>query len=301
MGVAFVTGMQGDDPTYFRVVATPKHYAVHSGPEPLRHGFNVDVSPHDLSDTYVPAFRDAITEAHAQSVMCAYNAVDGLPACASPMLLQEHLRKAWGFEGYVTSDCAAVADIATGHKVAPDFAHASAARREGRHRPRVRVRQERGVHGPGRGREAEPAQRGGGRHRRQAALHGPVPPGHVRPARLLRVRTPAHERGELARAPPAVAAGRAREPGAAEEQRACCRSGTRSARSPWSGRPPSSSRPCRATTTGRRRSRCSPSRASSSGSRRPPASSTPRARPSSRASRSPSRTPRSGRRTARKA
>jgi beta-glucosidase len=127
MAVAFVSGMQGDDPERFRVVSTPKHFAVHSGPEPLRHGFDVKVSPHDLEDTYLPAFRDAVTEAHAQSVMCAYNAVDGFPACASPMLLRDHLRGAWGFEGYVVSDCAAVADIATGHKFAPDFAHASAA------------------------------------------------------------------------------------------------------------------------------------------------------------------------------
>ena len=82
MAVAFVSGMQGDDPKYLRVVSTPKHYAVHSGPEPLRHGFNVDVSPHDLEDTYLPAFRAAVTGAHAQSVMCAYNAIDGAPACA---------------------------------------------------------------------------------------------------------------------------------------------------------------------------------------------------------------------------
>ena len=87
MGVAFVTGMQGNDPQHFRVVSTPKHYAVHSGPEPLRHGFNVDVSPHDLEDTYLPAFRATVTEAHAQSVMCAYNSIDGVPACASTMLL----------------------------------------------------------------------------------------------------------------------------------------------------------------------------------------------------------------------
>jgi beta-glucosidase len=127
MAVAFVAGMQGDDPRHFKVVSTPKHFAVHSGPEPLRHGFNVNVSAHDLEDTYLPAFRAAITEAHAQSVMCAYNAVDGFPACASPMLLQDHLRDDWRFDGYVVSDCAAVADIATGHKFAPDFAHASAA------------------------------------------------------------------------------------------------------------------------------------------------------------------------------
>jgi beta-glucosidase len=126
MGVAFVTGMQGTDPNYFRVVSTPKHYAVHSGPEPLRHGFNVDASPHDLEDTYLPAFRATVTEAHAQSVMCAYNAIDGAPACANTMLLKDHLRDAWKFDGYVVSDCAAVADINTGHHYAKDMAHAAA-------------------------------------------------------------------------------------------------------------------------------------------------------------------------------
>jgi beta-glucosidase len=126
MAVAFVTGMQGDDPRYFRVVSTPKHYAVHSGPEPTRHTVNVDVSPHDLEDTYLPAFRAAVTEAHAQSVMCAYNAIDGAPACANTMLLQQHLRDAWHFDGYVVSDCAAAADIFTGHHYAPDMAHAAA-------------------------------------------------------------------------------------------------------------------------------------------------------------------------------
>ncbi|HUB78816.1 MAG TPA: glycoside hydrolase family 3 C-terminal domain-containing protein [Bryobacteraceae bacterium] len=126
MGVAFVTGMQGNDPHYFRVVSTPKHYAVHSGPEPLRHRFNVDASPHDLEDTYLPAFRATVTEAHAQSVMCAYNAIDGTPACANAMLLRDHLREAWKFDGYVVSDCGAVADIDTGHHYAADFAHAAA-------------------------------------------------------------------------------------------------------------------------------------------------------------------------------
>jgi beta-glucosidase len=126
MAVAFVSGMQGNDPKYFKVVSTPKHFAVHSGPEPLRHSFNVNASPHDLEDTYLPAFRAAVTESNAQSVMCAYNAVDGVPACASSMLLQQHLRDDWHFNGYVVSDCAAVADIATGHKFAPDMAHAAA-------------------------------------------------------------------------------------------------------------------------------------------------------------------------------
>ena len=126
MAVAFVTGMQGDDPKYLRVVSTPKHYAVHSGPETTRHRANVDVSAHDLEDTYLPAFRAAVTEAHAQSVMCAYNAIDGAPACANTMLLKDHLRNDWHFDGYVVSDCAAVADVNTGHHFAPDMAHAAA-------------------------------------------------------------------------------------------------------------------------------------------------------------------------------
>ena len=127
MGVAFVTGMQGQDPKFFRVISTPKHYAVHSGPEPLRHRFNVDVSPHDLEDTYLPAFRASVTEGHAQSIMCAYNAIDGVPACANTMLLRDHLRNDWHFDGYVVSDCAAVADVNTGHHYSPDMAHAAAA------------------------------------------------------------------------------------------------------------------------------------------------------------------------------
>ncbi|HEX9105936.1 MAG TPA: glycoside hydrolase family 3 N-terminal domain-containing protein, partial [Longimicrobiales bacterium] len=128
MAVAFVSGMQGDDPKYLKVVSTPKHFAVHSGPEPARHRFDVPVTPHDLEDTYLPAFRAAVTEAHAQSVMCAYNAVLGAPACASPMLLEEHLRKDWGFDGYVTSDCGAIDDVSSpnGHHFAPDPVHAAA-------------------------------------------------------------------------------------------------------------------------------------------------------------------------------
>ncbi|HEY4355557.1 MAG TPA: glycoside hydrolase family 3 N-terminal domain-containing protein, partial [Acidobacteriaceae bacterium] len=92
LGVAFTRGLQGDDPKYLKLVATPKHYAVHSGPEQDRHHFNAQISDHDLEDTYLPAFRASITEAHAASIMCAYNAIDGKPACASEMLLQKHLR-----------------------------------------------------------------------------------------------------------------------------------------------------------------------------------------------------------------
>ena len=128
MGVAFVNGLQGDDPKYFRTIATPKHFAVHSGPESQRHEFNVDVTPHDLEDTYTPAFRATITESHADSAMCAYNAIDGVPACANTMLLGQHLRKAWNFQGFVTSDCGAIGDFysAHGHHFSPDAAHASA-------------------------------------------------------------------------------------------------------------------------------------------------------------------------------
>lgn len=127
MGVAFVTGMQGPDPDLPQVISTPKHFAVHSGPESTRHAANVFVSRHDLEDTYLPAFRAAVVEGRAGSIMCAYNRIDGQPACASDLLLKEHLRGAWGFNGYVVSDCDAVKDIADNHKYAPDQATAVAA------------------------------------------------------------------------------------------------------------------------------------------------------------------------------
>ncbi len=116
MGVAFVTGLQGDNPKYLRVVSTPKHFAVHSGPESLRHKFDVSISKHDEEDTYLPAFRAAIVEGHAASIMCAYNRVNGEPACASRFLLQDQLRGAWRFNGFVVSDCGAVMDIWSGHQ-----------------------------------------------------------------------------------------------------------------------------------------------------------------------------------------
>jgi beta-glucosidase len=126
MGVAFVTGMQGDDPNHYRVIATPKHFAVHSGPEPTRHFADIDVSRHDQVDTYEPAFRAAIVDAQAGSIMCAYNAINGQPACANQYLLQDLLRGSWGFQGYVVSDCDAVRDIFTGHHYRPTQAQASA-------------------------------------------------------------------------------------------------------------------------------------------------------------------------------
>jgi beta-glucosidase len=126
MGVAFVTGMQGDDPHYFRVISTPKHFAVHSGPEPERHRMDVKVSKHDELDTYLPAFRATVTEAHADSVMCAYNSINGQPACANEFLLEDQLRGKWGFKGYVVSDCGAVRNIFDGHRYKPTQAESSA-------------------------------------------------------------------------------------------------------------------------------------------------------------------------------
>jgi beta-glucosidase len=127
MGVAFVTGLQGDDPKYFRVISTPKHFAVHSGPEPSRHTIDVQISKHDMEDTYLPAFRAAVTEGKAESVMCAYNRVNGEPACANTFLLKDQLRGAWKFNGYVVSDCGAVVDIYEGHHFRKSQAEATAA------------------------------------------------------------------------------------------------------------------------------------------------------------------------------
>jgi beta-glucosidase len=126
LAVAFVRGMQGPDPDHPAVIASPKHFAVHSGPESTRHEANVYVSPHDLEDTYLPAFRAAVVEGRAGSIMCAYNRVNGQPACANELLLKERLRGAWKFTGYVVSDCDAVKDISDHHKYAPDPAAAAA-------------------------------------------------------------------------------------------------------------------------------------------------------------------------------
>ena len=126
MGVAFVTGLQGPDPHYYLTISTPKHFVVHSGPEPTRHFADVDVSKHDMEDTYLPAFRAAIVEGHAGSVMCAYNGINGQPACANEFTLEHTLRGAWGFQGYVVSDCDAVRDIFNGHHYRPSQPQASA-------------------------------------------------------------------------------------------------------------------------------------------------------------------------------
>jgi beta-glucosidase len=121
MGAAYVEGMQGPNPARPNVIATPKHFAVHSGPEPTRHTADVKVSLHDEEDTYLPAFRAAIVDGKAGSIMCAYNSVNGQPACANDFLLKTELRGAWGFQGYVVSDCDAEKDIANGHKYAPSL------------------------------------------------------------------------------------------------------------------------------------------------------------------------------------
>jgi beta-glucosidase len=118
LGVAFVTGLQGDDPKYLKTIATPKHFAVHSGPESTRHTVDVHASRHDMEDTYLPAFRATVMEAGAGSVMCAYNSLNGQPACANTDLLQQHLRGDWGFKGYVVSDCGAIADVFIAHHYA---------------------------------------------------------------------------------------------------------------------------------------------------------------------------------------
>ena len=126
IGVAFVKGLQGEDPRYFKVISTPKHFAVHSGPEPLRHSFDVDVSDTDLYETYLPAFRACIEEGGAYSVMGAYNRFRGASCSAHPLLLEKILRGEWGFEGYVVSDCGAIRDIYNGHHIVGTAAEASA-------------------------------------------------------------------------------------------------------------------------------------------------------------------------------
>lgn len=127
MGVAFIKGMQGDDPVYLKTSACAKHYAVHSGPEKLRHGFNVNPTKRDLFETYLPAFEACVKEGNVDSVMSAYNAVYGSSATGSHYLLTEVLREKWGFKGHVVSDSGAIEDICDGHHAVSNHAEASAA------------------------------------------------------------------------------------------------------------------------------------------------------------------------------
>ena len=125
IGVAFVKGLQGDDPRYLKVAATSKHYAVHSGPEPERHSFDARADERDLRETYLPAFRATVVEGQAEGVMCAYNRTNGEPACANKKLF-DILRREWAFAGHVVSDCAAIEDIWKHHRFVKTEAEASA-------------------------------------------------------------------------------------------------------------------------------------------------------------------------------
>jgi beta-glucosidase len=126
IGVAFVKGLQGDDPKYLKVVSTAKHYAVHSGPEPERHGFDAKADERDMRETYLPAFRALVVEGRAEGVMCAYNSTNGEPACVNKRLF-DTLRREWAFGGHVVSDCGAIEDIWRHHHFAKTEAEASAA------------------------------------------------------------------------------------------------------------------------------------------------------------------------------
>lgn len=126
MGAAFVRGLQGDHPHYLKAAACAKHYAVHSGPERLRHTFNAVVSKRDLYGTYLPAFKKLVTEAKVEAVMGAYNRTLGEPCNASQLLLGDILRGEWGFEGHVVSDCGALSDIHNHHKITKDAVETAA-------------------------------------------------------------------------------------------------------------------------------------------------------------------------------
>ncbi len=116
LGTAFVKGLQGDHPKYLKTAAAAKHYAVHSGPEKLRHEFNAEASMKDMWETYLPAFK-ALVDADVETIMCAYNATNGEPCCANKYLLQDVLRDKWNFQGHIVSDCWALVDFYEGHNV----------------------------------------------------------------------------------------------------------------------------------------------------------------------------------------
>ncbi len=127
LAVAFIRGLQGDNPDYVKAMACAKHFAVHSGPEPLRHTFDAVPPERDLYETYLPQFEAAVREGHVAGVMGAYSALDGIPDCANPFLLRDILRRKWGFTGYIVSDCGAVGDIYAHHKYVATPAEAAAA------------------------------------------------------------------------------------------------------------------------------------------------------------------------------
>jgi beta-glucosidase len=125
LAVQFIRGLQGDDPKYYKTIATVKHFAVHSGPEPERHSFDAVVSERDLRETYLPHFETAIKEGKPYSLMCAYNRIDHEAACGSD-LLSGILKREWKFPGYVVSDCGAIDDMYQGHKVVATAPEAAA-------------------------------------------------------------------------------------------------------------------------------------------------------------------------------
>jgi len=126
LGTAFITGVHGRDAFYRKADATPKHFAAHSGPEEGRDSFHANASPHDLADTYLPAFHGLLTDGHADALMCSYNAIDGTPSCAN-RLLEDTVRGAWNFRGYIVSDCDAVGNLTGYQHYTPDAAHGAAA------------------------------------------------------------------------------------------------------------------------------------------------------------------------------
>ena len=126
VAVAFVRGLQGNDTRYLKVVSTPKHFAVHSGPEKDRHYFDARVSLKEMWETYLPAFEACVREAQAYSIMPAYNRTNGESCCVSQTLLEDILRNKWGFEGYVVSDCGSIRDLLLNHKLAKTREEAAA-------------------------------------------------------------------------------------------------------------------------------------------------------------------------------
>src|SRR5690606_15994379 len=126
LAIPFIKGLQGDDPDYYKTIATIKHFAVHNGPEPERHVFDAQVSLKDMRETYFPQFKMAIEGGHPYSAMCAYNRLNGEPCCSNPWLLQTTLQEDLGFKGFIVSDCFAITDIWKYHQVSATEAEASA-------------------------------------------------------------------------------------------------------------------------------------------------------------------------------
>ena len=213
MAVQFIKGLQGDDPKYLKVVATAKHFAVHSGPESSRHSFDAKVEDADLMDSYLPHFEAAVREGGAYSVMCAYNRVDGDPACASPRLLGDILRKAMGIFGLRGFRLRRGGRYLPRPQCRAEHGGGLGARRESGHGPGLRHGIPLADSGPG-----TEADRGiGDRYFRAPPADRAVPAGHVRPAGARAVRADPVHRGGLRGAPGAGAGGGAQIHRAAEE------------------------------------------------------------------------------------